>query len=253
MFPVLRIGPLAIQTAGLALLFGFWLALELSSRQGQRQGLPKDTVHNAGFFGALVGIVAARLGYAALHWSIYRQNPLGLIALNPQTLDPLTGLVAGGAVAVLYLNRRGGSIKEIADAAAPGLAVFMGLRALADFFSGASLGAPSRVPWAMSVFGESRHPVQLYALGFWALGTLVLWRSGRGIQASGMLFLLFVALAGAAGVLLEPFRAPRAVIVGGFRLAQMVGLVALAGSLWMMRIWWRRSVVPTERDTEGVA
>jgi phosphatidylglycerol:prolipoprotein diacylglycerol transferase len=240
-YPVLKIGPLAIQTAGLAILLGFWLALELSSRQGARQGHQKETVHNAGFYGAIVGIVAARLGYAALHWSVYRRDPLGLVALNPQTLAATPGLVAGAVVVILYLRQRGNPLRGILDVAAPGMAVFTGLEAFAAFLSGRSLGAATTMPWGLSMWGELRHPVQLYDLGFWAVATLLIWRAGRAVPAQGLLFLLFVAFCGAACVLIEPFRAQSGLTLGGLRTNQVVGLFALLGALWLMHVWWSRA------------
>lgn len=248
MFPVVRIGPLALQTAGLVVLLGFWLALELASRQGARQGFRKETVHSAGLVGALVGILAARLGYAAVHWPVYRQDPLGLLALSPQALHPLAGLIGGGIVAILYLRRRGASWQGSLDMAAPGLAVLMGLRALADLAGGHGLGAITSAPWAISVWGESRHPVQLYDLLFWVVAGVLIWRAGAAIPGPGLLFLLFGVFYGAAGVLVEPFRAESALAVGGLRTGQGVGMVALVGALWLMQTWWRRSVVAVEQD-----
>jgi phosphatidylglycerol---prolipoprotein diacylglyceryl transferase len=253
MFPVLRIGPLALQTAGLVVLLAFWLALELASRQGARQGFRKETVHNAGFYGALVGILAARLGYAAVHWPAYSLDPLGLIALSPQALHPAAGLVAGGMVAILYLRRRGAPVKPILDMAAPGLAVFMGLLALADLAGGQGLGEVTTVPWGIAVWDELRHPVQLYELLFWVLAAALIWRAGTAIPAPGLLFLLFIVFYGAAGVLIEPFRAQSMLTFGGLRAMQVMGLVALPGALWLMRAWWRRSMTPMEQNKEGMA
>jgi phosphatidylglycerol:prolipoprotein diacylglycerol transferase len=241
MFPVLRIGPVALQTAGLAILLGFWLALELASRQGARQGLQKEMVHNSGFYGAIVGIIGARLGYAIAHWSVYRHDLLGLVALNPQTLHPLAGLVTGVIVAFLYLRKRGASLRAVLDAAAPGLAVVMGFQALADFMSGQGLGTTTAVPWGISVWGEVRHPVQLYELGLWVLGAALIWRAGRAIPAPGTLFMSFVATYGVALLLVEPFRAQSALIPGGIRAGQLAGLVILLAALYLMQHLWRRS------------
>jgi phosphatidylglycerol:prolipoprotein diacylglycerol transferase len=246
MFPVLRIGPLALQTAGLAILLGFWLALELASRQGARQGLQKETVHNAGFYGAIVGIIGARLGYAIAHWSVYRHDLLGFVALNPQTLHPLAGLIAGAIVAFLYLRKRGASLKGALDAAAPGLAVLMEFRALADFVSGQSLGATTAVPWGISVWGEVRHPAQLYELGLWVLGAVLIWRAGRAIPAPGTLFLLFLAIFGTTLLLVEPFRARSAIIFGTLRARQLAGFLILLAAMSLMRVWWRRSTAQAD-------
>jgi prolipoprotein diacylglyceryltransferase len=105
----------------------------------------------------------------------------------------------------------------------------------------------------ISVWGESRHPVQLYDLLFWVLAGALIWRVGTAIPAPGLLFLLFGVFYGAAGVLIEPFRAQSTLTVGGLRSVQVAGLVALAGALWLMKTWWRRSVAPMEQNKEGMA
>jgi prolipoprotein diacylglyceryltransferase len=127
----------------------------------------------------------------------------------------------------------------------------MGLRALADLFSGQNLGAMTSVPWGISVWGESRHPVQLYELAFWALSTVLIWRAGVSIPTPGALFLLLVACYGAAEVLVEPFRAQSALVLGSVRANQVGGLLLLLGSLWLMRVWWRRSATVSYQDLEG--
>lgn len=237
MLPVIQIGPLALQTPGLIILLGFWLALEMAGRQGARHGLNRNVISSAGFYGALTGIVGARLGYVIQHWPVYRENLLGVLALNPQTLQPAAGLLAGVVVAGLYLRRRGVPLRPLLDAATPGLAVFVSALALANFASGEAFGAETSVPWAIYLWNAPRHPVQLYELAGGLVILLLLWQAGRDVPTPGLLFLLFVALYGGARLLLEPFRASSAAIFGGLRAAQVTGLGATLAALWLMRVW----------------
>jgi phosphatidylglycerol:prolipoprotein diacylglycerol transferase len=133
------------------------------------------------------------------------------------------------------------------------LAVVMGFQALADFVSGQGLGATAAVPWGISVWGEVRHPVQLYELGLWVLGALLIWRAGRASPAPGTLFMLFLATYGVALLLVEPFRAQSTLILGGIRAEQLAGLLALLAALWLMRAWWVRSAGSTSQGRDGAA
>jgi len=237
MLPMIQIGPLALQAPRLVILVGFWLALELASRQGIRRGLDQSVIQNAGLYGILAGIVGARLGYVVQYWSVYRENLLGILSLSPQTLAPAEGLTVGLLVAGVYLQRKGVPFRPLLDAIAPGLAVLVSALALANFFSGEAFGAETSVPWAVELWGARRHPTQLYELatGLVMLG-VVLW-AGREVPAPGLLFLLFVAFYAGARLLVEPFRANSLLILGGLRAAQVAGLAAVLAALGLMRIW----------------
>ncbi len=237
MLPMIQIGPLALQIPRLVILVGFWLALELASRQGIRRGLDQSVIQNAGLYGILAGIAGARLGYVLQYWSVYRENLLGILSLSPQTLAPAEGLTVGLLVAGVYFQRRGVPLRPLLDAIAPGLAVLVSAVALANFFSGGAFGAETSVPWAIELWGARRHPTQLYELATGlAMLSVVLW-AGREVPAPGLLFLLFVALYAGERLLLEPFRSNSLLILGGLRAVQVAGLAAVLAALGLMRIW----------------
>lgn len=241
MLPILRIGPLAIQTPGLVLIAGYWLALELAGRQGKRQGLDGGALQNAGVYGVVAGLLAARLGHVIQHWPVYRQNLLGVLSPNPQTLSPLPGLLIGGLVAAVYLWRKRLPLRPVLDALAPGAAVLVCAVALANLASGAAFGIESHVPWSIELWGARRQPVQVYELaaGLAILGIL-LWAGRRPPlpgSPAGLRFLLLVGLYGAARLALEPLRASSHLLPGGLRTAQVAGLTAVLVALALARAW----------------
>lgn len=247
MFPVIHIGPLAFQSPGLILLLGYWMALEVIGRQGARRGLEKELLYNAGFYAAVAGIIGARLGYAVLHWSVYRENLVGILALSPQALDPIAGGLAGLLVALVYLlGRKKIPFWPLLDATGPGLAVMVSALALANFAGGDAYGSEASLPWAVELWGARRHPVQLYELAAGLVSLLLLWRVGRagGTPVPGALFLLWVLLYGATRWLLEPFRASSVLIWNGLRLAQVTGLSAALLALGFMRFLFVRAQPP---------
>ncbi len=70
----------------------------------------------------------------------------------------------------------------------------------------------------------------------------VAWKRPLGQPGEGINFLLAVALSAAARVLLEAFRGDSVIWLGGFRAAQVVGVVVLAAALWLMKVWAQPTV-----------
>lgn len=234
MYPILNIGPAAVQAPGLILLLGFWLSLNLSGRRARAVGLSDDVIFNAGMIALLVGLVGARLGYVLIHWSAYQKDVSGILALTIGALSTPAGLAIGGAGGALYLRRHRPSVPVLLDVLAPGLALMFAAISLADMSSGSAFGVVSDLPWAIELWGARRHPTQVYELlaALMTLG-LLLWTSARR-PYDGFIFLLFMLIYGAARLFLDAFRADPWLLWGGFRAVQIIGLGALVVSLRLM-------------------
>jgi phosphatidylglycerol:prolipoprotein diacylglycerol transferase len=259
--PVVRLGPVAIQAPALVILVGFWLSLELAGQEARRRGLNRNAVLNAGLLGVAVGIVAARAGYVIQSWPAYRDNLLGVLSPTAQALSLWPGLLVGLVAAGGYLAYRQVLERPLLDALAPGLAALLVSVALANSLAGTAYGVESSVPWAMELWGVPRQPVQLFeaVAALLSLGLLLALRGKE--PAPGLGFLLFVALYGATRVALEPLRAQSAVLAGGWRTAQVAGLLAMGLALWQMSVWYRvaqpeegasRDPIPPRVETNDV-
>ena len=241
MYPVLQVGSLAIAVPGLALLIGVWVALELAEREAARLTLNPDAVYRLAFSALVAGLIGARLAYVARYLSVYASDPLGIFSLNAATLAPAEGALIGVTAAFVYGARRQLPLRATLDALAPALAALAVAVAVAHAASGDAFGAPAQLPWSVYLWGEYRHPAQVYEL-IAALGVLGLgWRvRARGLFP-GFNFLLVAALSAAARIFLEAFRGDSLLIAGGWRAAQVVGLVVLAVCLAAMRYWSREA------------
>jgi phosphatidylglycerol:prolipoprotein diacylglycerol transferase len=229
--PIIHIGRVAVQLPGLVLLFGFWAALWLAAREAKRIGLREDDVYNAGFYAAIAGVVGARLWYVAAHWEAFAGDLLGIVALNLSTLDATGGLVAGALAGGLYAWRKKLLSARWLDALAPGAALLIAAVSLANLFSGEAYGAPSTLPWAIMLWDTERHPVQLYEMLAALVTTVVLLATLRRPRAPGTAAWLLVALYAGQRVFLEAFRAESWLLPGGWRGAQVAGVVVLGVSL----------------------
>ena len=237
MFPFIRLGPFLLQLPGLALLVGIWIGSSLAEKEAARLKLNVAAVYNLIFFGLVAGIVGARLAYAARYLSAYLANPLGLLALTPATLSPNAGLVTGLAVAALFGWRKKLPLRPTLDALAPGLAAFMVALGVAHLMSGDAFGAPAQLPWSIYLWDDYRHPSQIYETIAALVVFAAAWKRPLGQPGDGINFLLVVALSAAARVWLEAFRGDSVIWPGGFRAAQVVGVVVLAAALWLMKAW----------------
>ncbi|HEY65306.1 MAG TPA: prolipoprotein diacylglyceryl transferase, partial [Caldilineae bacterium] len=178
MAPVIQIGPAALPTRPLMLLVALYAGLWLAGREAARRGFDGDALWNAGFLGAVAGLIGGRLAYALQHWSAYRQDPGAIFSLTPGTIAPLPALAIGAMVAVVYLTQVRLWRVEVLDSIAPGIALALALVSLGNFLSGDAFGAVTDVPWAVSLWDERRHPVQIYEMLAWLALCAALW-AGR--------------------------------------------------------------------------
>jgi phosphatidylglycerol:prolipoprotein diacylglycerol transferase len=232
MFPILQLGPLAIQLPGLFLLVGVWVAISLIEKEAPRHNLSTAALSNLILLGLVAGIVGARLWYAVRFIDVYLDNPLSLFSLNPSTLASGEGLLTGVLAAWIYAQRKGLPFWSTLDALAPGLAVFGIAVGLSHFSSGDAFGAPTSVPWAIELWGEQRHPSQIYEILLAALILFSLWRVRSWDVFPGFTFLSWVAMAAAVRLFLEAFRGDSVIILGSVRSAQVISLAILLGAMW---------------------
>lgn len=243
MFPFLQLGPFAIQVPGLIILGGLWVGLTLSEKSVERtRGIPisPTQVTNLALLSLLAGVIGARLGYLLLFPSAFSLNPLAILSLNPGLLDPWFGFGAAVLAGAVISQRKRFSAKLILDVFTPLLAALSAAISLSNLASGARYGLPTNIPWAVELFGANRHPAQLYDFLAAALIFVFLWQRKRNYNlGEGRLFFTFVALGSGAFLFLEAFHATGPFLMNGWRMVQILAWLAMAGSLWFLRQYWK--------------
>jgi prolipoprotein diacylglyceryltransferase len=236
MLPVLQIGPLALQTPGLALLLGLWLGLTLAEKNAYRRGIHPDVLYNLVFLALIAAAIGARLLYVLRYPGAFIASPVSLISLNPGLLDPLGAAVAGGLAALAFIQRKKLPGWPLLDALTPLLSVVMLALGFSHLASGVAFGAPTNLPWAIDLWGASRHPSQVYEILAAALILAWVWPSRSRWQNAtpGVVFLIFLAGSAAARLFLEAWRGDSLILFAGLRSAQIAAWLALAGSLWAL-------------------
>ena len=249
MFPFLHLGPFLLPLASLALLAGLWGGFPLIEREAVRLKINASTLNNVIFHSLLAGLIGARLGYALEFPSIYWAKPTSLLSLTPATLSPTMGLVIGLITFTIFMKRKELPVQATFDSIAPGLALFMVFVGVSYILSGNAYGAPTRVPWAIRLWNDYRHPSQFYETFVAVMIFLIIRERLPKPEGAGLNFLLTIALSCASRVFLETFRGDSVFLPGGFHEAQIIALVIMALSFYWLRKWMRLDSTESQERT----
>lgn len=237
MLPVLRLGPFVVASGMAALFASLWLGMESAEREGKRLGFANGQVSTTLGIALIVGIIGARLAHVARYWSSYQPDWTQAVALTSSALDPVAGAAFGLLAAIIYLQRKQVNVPRFLDALAPALALVGAVWSLGNLFSGDGYGAPAvNLPWAIELWGERRHPTQIYELVAALSVFAVAWgvRVRARLPFDGFLFLAVAAMLAGARLFLEAFRGDSTATLAGLRDAQLLSLAVLLGALWLL-------------------
>lgn len=252
MYPVLfRIGHFTVSTYGAILAVAVFAALSLFARALRGSGGDPDDAWSVGTWAVLGGIVGAKLYYVILH------QDAGAL-LSRSGLVWYGGLIGGATAAAWAIRRKRLPFLRTLDALAPAAALGHAIGHIGCFFSGDSYGLPSTLPWAVafprgmppSTAGNLRtefgvdlpsgiadgalitvHPTMLYSTLI--LGTLagLLWWTLRRRPLAGLVFGLYLVLAGLERFFIEFLRAKDDRFLAGFTTAQVIAVLLVTAGV----------------------
>jgi phosphatidylglycerol---prolipoprotein diacylglyceryl transferase len=184
-------------------------------------------------FAALIGgVVGSRVDFLIQNWDEVSGDVLGNI-FSGSGLVFFGGLIGGAIGVLLWAWWRGWLGWQLLDTAAAPIAIGYTVGRIGCQLSGdGDYGVESDLPWAMAYpegtvpTDETVHPTPIYDTLTMGLATLVLWHL-RDRFAPGVLFGLYLVIAGAQRFLIEFIRRNDSV-VGGLTLAQLFSLALLA-------------------------
>jgi phosphatidylglycerol:prolipoprotein diacylglycerol transferase len=260
MLTTLRLGPLALPTFPLLIIFGLYAGLWLAARAATRRGLNPDHLYNAGFSAALVALIAGRLGHVIRFFPAYLTDPISVLSPNLAAFEPLAASAAAIVLFAWYVRRYRLPVLPVVDALAVGSLLFLAVHALAEGLNGRNFGQPSLLPWTIPQWDVYRHPVQFYEI-LGILGVISLLWAVHDRLRSGQAVLLAAAGYAAVRLLVDAFRDQPVTIGDGLRLTQVLAwlvlVLALLG-LYQMRAGEgpiadsQRSATSNQRATSDV-
>jgi phosphatidylglycerol---prolipoprotein diacylglyceryl transferase len=237
MFPLLQLGPIALQVPGLFLLLALWIGVSVSEKEAIRQNRSPELIY--GLFTSIVvsGILGAKLWYVGRYLDTYLADPVGILSINSNTFDATAGLIIAAIAAFVYGYKKKMPLRTTMDIFTPGLAIlFVGI-GLSHLASGDAFGAVTNVPWAIELWDANRHPTQVYEIILAVAILLLIWRSRQKVLFPGFLFLSWVSLTAVSRLFLEAFRGDSIIVADTIRQPQLAMLGILLFSLWLMGQW----------------
>jgi phosphatidylglycerol---prolipoprotein diacylglyceryl transferase len=237
--PEIEIGPLTLQTFGICFALAFLAAGALVARRLKELGKPPDWAYEMTFAALVGGIVGARLDFVIQNWDDVSGDLVGNI-FSGGGLVWFGGAVGGALGVVLWAWRRKMLGLGLLDLAAPALALGYAIGRIGCQVSGdGDYGEDWDGPWAMAYPDGTEpidtpvHPTPIYETLAMGLVALVLWR-WRERFAPGILFAIYLVLAGTERFLVELIRRNDAV-VAGLTTAQLLSLAMVAaGAAWLV-------------------
>jgi phosphatidylglycerol:prolipoprotein diacylglycerol transferase len=258
---LLKFGTFAIHSYGLLLAIAFLASIQVFLARGKARGLPEDRLSTLSLWLLVLAILGGRLLFVATHWDEYKGDPIGVFRLWEGGLMLYGGYVLAILGGILYVRRVKMPVWRVGDAAAPAMALGIGIGRLGCFLNGCCYGLPTKLPWGIqfppesyssAVFpGEHLHPSQLYmSLSGFALFVLLLVFD-RKRRFDGWLFWTYIAMDAGLRFVIDFTRYYDETSfigrIGGlsFNMNQLLSAGLIATALIMLRVLKSRSTART--------
>jgi phosphatidylglycerol---prolipoprotein diacylglyceryl transferase len=233
MQPEIHLGPLTLQTFGIAFALAFLASGSLFARRLYELGKPVDWAYE-GIFAALIGgLVGSRLDYIIQNWHQVSGDVFGNV-FSGSGLVFFGGLIGGAVGVIIWARWRGFLGWTLFDSAAAPIAIGYAVGRIGCQVSGdGDYGQPSDLPWAMAYphgtvpTTQEVHPTPVYETFTMGLVTLLLWNL-RDRLAPGMVFGLYLFLGGLERFLVEFIRR-NDVVFAGLTIPQLFSVAMMAG------------------------
>ena len=239
MQPELDIGPLTLQTFGIMFGLAFVAAGALVAKRLDELGKPADWAYEMVCAALIGGIVGARLDFVIENYSEVEDDLLGNL-FSGSGLVWYGGAIGGAIGVCIWAHFRRMLNLGLLDLCAPSLAIGYAVGRIGCQVSGdGDYGIPWDGPWAMAYPDGSVptdvpvHPTPVYETLAMGLVAYALWRLRKSFRP-GLLFALYLALAGLERFLVEFIRRNDEVIVG-LTQPQLLSLaMVVVGAVWLI-------------------
>ncbi len=252
----IELGPLQIRLYALCLLAGIFAAAWIAARRWKDRGGDPELIFEVALWSVFGGLIGARLYHVITSYDQIGDEWYAPFAIWEGGLGIWGGVLAGVLTGAWVTHRRGASVLEMMDAAAPGILIAQGIGRLGNYFNQELFGSPSDLPWALEVDPGRRpaenaldptfHPTFLYEM-LWnfAGAALIIWAGRRfRIRPPGV-FCLYVAVYSLGRLFWEQLRVDPSRMFLGQRLNFYVALVLLVGAIAYF-VWDRRRRGPDD-------
>jgi phosphatidylglycerol:prolipoprotein diacylglycerol transferase len=256
MYPLLfEVGRFPVYTYGLLLAAAYLTGLWLAVRRARARGLDGEKVMDLGILIIAAALIGAKLLLLVVEFDYYSNNPGELLNMVRSGGVFYGGLILAVAAAFWYMRRARLPLWHTTDAFAPGIALGHVVGRFGCLMAGCCYGRPTSLPWAVTFtnplaaenvgtpLGVALHPTQVYEAGAeFLILLLLLATERRGRPFPGRTFWGYMLLYAISRFIIEFYRGDPRGAVGIFSTSQLISIVLVPLSLFML---WRLAHRPT--------
>lgn len=187
MNPVLiELGPISIYWYSLIILIAILIGSYIFIKSAKKQGYEETYLSNLIFYGAIFGILGARIYYVIFNLDYYLQDPVQIIEIWNGGLAIHGAIIAGAIWFVYYSKKHKKNFLKLLDLAVPSLILAQAIGRWGNFFNSEAhgpevarqtlenLNIPNFIINGMNIDGKYYHPTFYYESIWNLLGFIVL-------------------------------------------------------------------------------
>lgn len=223
----------------LCILLGVIVAYILITREGKKQGLPKEFISDLIFYTLIIGILGARVYYCVFNLDYYLANPSEILKIYNGGLAIHGGVIAGLIFVYFYTKKKNVSFIKILDIVAPAVIIAQSFGRWGNFFNQEAHGGittyqnlknmhiPEFIINGMHVEGKYYYPTFFFESIWCLIGFIILMiaRRNKNLRKGFQIGFYFIWY-GIGRFFIEAFRTD-SLMFFGLKIAQIVSLIGI--------------------------
>lgn len=223
----------------LCILLGVIVAYILITREGKKQGLPKEFISDLIFYTLIIGILGARVYYCVFNLDYYLANPSEILKIYNGGLAIHGGVIAGLIFVYFYTKEKNVSFIKILDIVAPAVIIAQSFGRWGNFFNQEAHGGittyqnlknmhiPEFIINGMHIEGKYYYPTFFFESIWCLIGFMILMiaRRNKNLRKGFQIGFYFIWY-GIGRFFIEAFRTDSLMFLG-LKIAQIVSLIGI--------------------------
>lgn len=223
----------------LCILLGVVVAYILITREGKKQGLPKEFISDLIFYTLIIGILGARVYYCVFNLDYYLANPSEILKIYNGGLAIHGGVIAGFIFVYFYTKKKNVSFIKILDIVAPAVIIAQSFGRWGNFFNQEAHGGittyqnlknmhiPEFIINGMHIEGKYYYPTFFFESIWCLIGFIILMiaRKNKNLKKGFQIGFYFIWY-GIGRFFIEALRTD-SLMFFGLKIAQIVSLIGI--------------------------
>lgn len=223
----------------LCILLGVVVAYILITREGKKQGLPKEFISDLIFYTLIIGILGARVYYCVFNLDYYLANPSEILKIYNGGLAIHGGVIAGLIFVYFYTKKKNVSFIKILDIVSPAVIIAQSFGRWGNFFNQEAHGGittyqnlknmhiPEFIINGMHIEGKYYYPTFFFESIWCLIGFIILMiaRKNKNLRKGFQIGFYFIWY-GIGRFFIEALRTD-SLMFFGLKIAQIVSLIGI--------------------------